>query len=382
MEKKFMFTPNSILQMEVDTSKRVAIMLPKGKTGAIDLQLPVERPYARLLGNWIVECKNQTILLRQNRTAATEDGLSISFEEEHVKIHAKMITDAGARTETFDISGEISITNDTIVSASGTKEAAKETREEEPVKKESFKKEPSKEEPSKKETRKESGTDSGELEALRHELELEKLRSKQLQHVLEARMDDFVKLAREASEKLSEEEEEKLRLCEEMIGEKAKQTAKLEDLDEKRKRMEDELVSREKEIVAKEDELADLEESIQEKKKNLEDIFKKIEELKAQGEVTELDCDKAKDELEEIKTRINLDQETIDLLESSNYRLKRGTVSKTMAEIEKEIEKVEKRIGLFLKIREKFNKTVEEAIFARDGVISEAEEAGGNENGD
>ena len=96
--------------------------------------------------------------------------------------------------------------------------------------------------------------------------------------------------------------------------------------------------------------------------------------------MVELDCDAAKKQAEELKTHIHLDAETVALLEEGD-RLKHGTVSKTLEEMDREIEKAEKRIAFILKFRSKFNQIVEDAIFSGDGTILAGDEAGGITDG-
>ena len=121
-------------------------------------------------------------------------------------------------------------------------------------------------------------------------------------------------------------------------------------------------------------------EGIRSGRDELTGLHKQLSKLNEQREMVELDCDAAKKQAEELKAHIHLDAETVALLEEGD-RLKHGTVSKSLEEMEREIEKTEKRIAFILKFRSKFNQIVEDAIFSGDGTILAGDEAGGITDG-
>ena len=148
----------------------------------------------------------------------------------------------------------------------------------------------------------------------------------------------------------------------------------------------------EADLQKKLDELNELAEKIQKCKNTAEEKEREAEEHKTElvewegiAEAKTLDCGEAERKLEELKARCGDDDTVKALLEEEPFfgSLEKNSISKTMERIQKELEAVEKRLGLILTIREKINVKVQETILlGSDGQISLAEEMGGNVNGD
>lgn len=115
--------------------------------------------------------------------------------------------------------------------------------------------------------------------------------------------------------------------------------------------------------------------NIEELKKKQEELLREREQLNGVEEVLTLDCTEKQEEIRELKQQADLDKETIELLEDDRL-LKKNSVAKTIENIEKELEAVERRIGLIIKIKETIGNKVQNTVLSGDGTISSEEEAG------
>ena len=98
-----------------------------------------------------------------------------------------------------------------------------------------------------------------------------------------------------------------------------------------------------------------------------------IRELYIQKEFLDLDCEAAEEELQELRTQVDLDSDTLALMDDGIV-LKGGTVTATLTEVSKNMKDVEKRIASIIRFRTRFNDVVEEAIFSGDGTVLNSEE--------
>lgn len=91
--------------------------------------------------------------------------------------------------------------------------------------------------------------------------------------------------------------------------------------------------------------------------------------MRSQEEAATLDCGEASRELEELKLRLGMDRNVIELSESR--WLKNDSVRDTLRELEQKISAVENRISLIINARERYNSTVQSAVMRKnDGTIS------------
>ena len=109
------------------------------------------------------------------------------------------------------------------------------------------------------------------------------------------------------------------------------------------------------------------------KQTEAERLREQIVSLDAQREFTELDCESAASRLDAVRTQVNLDKDTLSLIEDDSF-LKHKSISKALDEMEKKIQSVEKRIALIIKFRTKYNNAVESAIFTGNGEVLNTDE--------
>lgn len=85
-------------------------------------------------------------------------------------------------------------------------------------------------------------------------------------------------------------------------------------------------------------------------------------------EVETLDLDQAKADFEEVRARFGANDETLQLMATDEF-LTGNSVSKTLETITKELESVERRIGLIIIYRESFLGSVQQSMANGDGVL-------------
>lgn len=114
---------------------------------------------------------------------------------------------------------------------------------------------------------------------------------------------------------------------------------------------------------------------LDEARKRLQGLCDQISSLNAQKEITDLDCNAAEEELEALRTRLQMDGDIVVLTESR--WLKNNSVAETMKEMKRKMDAVEKRIGFILKARETYGSFVQSAVLRDgDGTITAQEESG------
>lgn len=148
---------------------------------------------------------------------------------------------------------------------------------------------------------------------------------------------------------------------------------------ETKKRDYDALVKQEKEISLKIEKLSlsklEKESNICKLNESFKDLEEELQTLETKREILDLDCANASYEISGIKERLQLDEETASLLED-DIVLKKGTISNSLVELYNEIEVIEKRIALILKLRQRFNHHVTGAILTGNGDLSSELEEG------
>lgn len=352
MEKILSYIPNSVLRFEVNTDERVAIQSSNNLAPVIDLKFPVSEPYARLMGRWIIECRGNVILMRETDSSVRDDCIVLSFQQQEVDVGVRY-RDAGGdeasritKVNRVDIYprevGKIKIQTADPATTSRRPDPASERGQAGP-------------------------SESSQIRQLKEELEREKAESKHLQDLLAARLDDALETMTRDRQALTSENQAKYQ--------------KILSLNEEMQRLRQDSRDVDAEIAETERSLADAQTRAQSGQDQLNSIREQVNELDAQREVSELDCDAARAQLEELRTHVHLDADTAALLEQED-RLKKGMVSRTLEEMDSELEKVEKRIAFILKYRSRFNQAVENAILTGDGTITAGEEAGGIADGD
>ena len=89
--------------------------------------------------------------------------------------------------------------------------------------------------------------------------------------------------------------------------------------------------------------------------------------LRASQEILTLDCEKAREELEEFRLRAEENTVSYDLIAQEGDS---RSVHEMLSEIEKNIQSVEKRLELILRFRETKNRFIEDAILLKDGAVN------------
>lgn len=112
----------------------------------------------------------------------------------------------------------------------------------------------------------------------------------------------------------------------------------------------------------------------------LQSLNEQLAGLRSQEEVVNLDCDRAKEELEVLRVRLQMDGDIVTLTESR--WLKNNSVTDTLEEVEQKLSALEDRIGFILNARELYGTAVQSAVLlSGDGTIS-ADDENGNSNQD
>ncbi len=101
-----------------------------------------------------------------------------------------------------------------------------------------------------------------------------------------------------------------------------------------------------------------------------------LAELGSKAEVMSLDCEKAMTAINEIRAHAKLDKETAELLEDG-VELKKGTVTDTITELEKELDKVDEKIALIIRLKANYNTDLQNTIDTGSGELTNKQETGG-----
>lgn len=92
------------------------------------------------------------------------------------------------------------------------------------------------------------------------------------------------------------------------------------------------------------------------------------ERLEPLEEARTLDCDQANADLEELRARFGADEETSQLMQTDEF-LSGNSVRKTLSKVTKELESIERRIGLIITYRETFMGQVHQAMVNGNGML-------------
>ena len=92
------------------------------------------------------------------------------------------------------------------------------------------------------------------------------------------------------------------------------------------------------------------------------------ERLEPIEEAHSLDCEQASAELEELRLRFGANNGTAELLQKDEF-LSGNSVRKTLAKVTKELESIERRIGLIITYRESFLGEVQQSMVNGDGTL-------------
>ena len=347
MEKVLSYKNGSIICITPQTTQGITIQSGKDSDQALDVKMP-SKTFTTPLGHWVVECVYQHIYLRENAKHPDPDVITLSFQQPEVDVKL----DRGNGLEFFQEVSRIEVYPSEV---NQIKIQMKDDKSEEGP---SDIPQPAPVSP--------TGDQRAEIERLKRELERERATSRSLQGIVTSKMDELIGILDKNSSTLS--------------ADNLFKRQRLETLQQEVDRLQQEAVGTGRQIDEANRKVHAKTRELLSRKEELEALKVRLGDLEEQKEVAELDCEAAQAQLEEIKAHLQLDQETIDLLEDG-YQLKHGSISKTLAEAAKELEKAEKKISFILKLREKFNNAVDDAILCGDGAIPASEEIGENTDG-
>ena len=346
MEKIITYKGGSVIEVMPFCSGRAAIQRKGDLQLVMDFNIAMQ-PAAVLVGHWIIERDSVCLYLRENVRDGNDEVITISFEEPLGDVTLML----GGGSESFHRVSRIEIY------PSGVNQIKVQTADDSPEVQPDI---------PQSTPLPPAGEQQAQIEHLQEELEREQATSRSLQGIVSARMEELLGILNQNSAALS--------------ADNLFKRQRLETLQQEVDRLQQEAEGTGRQIDEANRKVQAKTRELLSRKEELEALKVRLGDLEEQKEVAELDCEAAQAQLEEIKAHLQLDQETIDLLEDG-YQLKHGSISKTLAEAAKELEKAEKKISFILKLREKFNNAVDDAILCGDGAIPASEEIGENTDG-
>ena len=357
------YSPGTMIRFQVDTNQRVAIQSASNLAPVLDLQFPVDEPYARMFGRWVVACVDQKITMIESPSTNEEDKIIISFQQPDVtvqitrRIQTGMVQKRIQQVRQIEVYprkvGKIKVqTGESVPNTGHSVEVPPPEQQHRQVRENNQVRENSREQQN------HQVQQNDELvNRLKAELEQERQTNQQLQKLVNVRLEQALDAAAQQRE------------CLDAAG---RQT--LSEYEASMARNADEITRREQKI-------AQCTQTLEAQRQQLESQQRQLDDLTQQSELVNLDCEQAQRQLEELQAQWNMDQESMTLLEETG-RLKHGSVLRSLQAMQEELDKVEKRIAAIIRYRSRFNQAVEETIFNGDGTILTTEEAGGNADGD
>lgn len=363
------YSPGTMIRFQVDTNQRVAIQSARNLAPVLDLQFPVDEPYARMFGRWVVACVDQKITMIESPSTNEEDKIIISFQQPDVtvqitrRIQTGMVQKRIQQVRQIEVYprkvGKIKVqTGESVPNTGHSVEVPPPEQQHRQVRENNQVRENSREQQNHPIQQNHQVQQNDELvNRLKAELEQERQTNQQLQKLVNVRLEQALDAAAQQRE------------CLDAAG---RQT--LSEYEASMARNADEITRREQKI-------AQCTQTLEAQRQQLESQQRQLDDLTQQSELVNLDCEQAQRQLEELQAQWNMDQESMTLLEESG-RLKHGSVLRSLQAMQEELDKVEKRIAAIIRYRSRFNQAVEETIFNGDGTILTTEEAGGNADGD
>lgn len=348
MEKIITYKGGSVIEvMPFVSGRRVVIQRKDHMQTVMDFKVGM-KPAAVLVEHWIIERDAVCIYLRENVRDGNNEVIMIPFEEPLGDVTLIL----GGSSESFHRVSRIEIYPSGVnqIKVQTADDSGEEGRPDIPQ----------------TQPLPPAGEQQAQIERLQGELEREQATSRSLQGIVSAKMEELLGILNQNSAALS---------ADNLIK---RQT--LETLQQEVDRLQQEAEGTGRQIDEANRKVQSKSRELLSRKEELEALKVRLGDLEEQKEVAELDCEAAQAQLEEIKAHLQLDQETIDLLEDG-YQLKHGSISKTLAGASKELEIAEKKIAFILKLRERFNNSVDDAILCGDGTIPASEEIGENTDG-
>lgn len=314
MKKMIEYNSSAIIKLQLKTSQRIAVQSADNLAPLLDLKFPLQESVARLMGKWIVECSRDTVLLRETDSQVREDSIVVSFQERYIDVELSCESPEGTYMEFLERVSRIEV----LPRKAGL---------------------------------------------IKVEMQPEMVRPEDtilyLQKILDTSFEGMVRTAREHIDCLSDSNRATLELLEELL--KEEETLTLE------------VNTNQAAAEAAQQKNMELKEQIEIQQQEKEAMDAEIQELRIKKEFLDLDCEAATEELEDLRMQLDLDSDTLALMEDG-ITLKGGTVTATLPEIGNDIKDVEKRIASIIRFRTKFNDVVEDAIFSGDGTILSSEE--------
>ena len=342
MEKSINYKKGTPIIVRIITEKKVALQSMKKKFPVINVRFPVDEPFSRLEGSWLIEFIGDSIHLLEVEKNTEDDALVISCEQANTEAEVTCTDAAETRKSIRERFNMIKVFPGTVAEIKITMpdDVDRPTS-------------PSRE-PSTQVAHPGTATVSNsETERLKKENE-----------ALAAALEKQKKLLSEA---LASKENALLREKDELSSEQRRQLESIEKQKEAIRQINKQIESNRAELETLGSRKSALESEIaafDAKKRALEE---QLDALDARRDVRELDCDEAQRTLENLTSRYELDEATVSLMED-DMLLRKKSVSKAFDEVQKMLEAIERRIALIVNFKTKFDGDVGD-IHSGDGYM-------------
>lgn len=347
MEKSINYKKGTPIIVQINTKKKVALQSMKKKFTTINVKLPVDEPFSRLEGRWLIEFIGDSIHLLEVEKNTEDDALVISCEQANVEAEVTCTSAAETRKSTWEHFNMLEVYPGAVAAIKIVQPDAVE----QPAS-------PSRELDAQVVHPGAAAVSNGETERLKKE-----------NAALAAALEKQKQLLSEA---LASREDALLREKDALSGVQRSQLESIEDQKEAIRQLNGQIAGNRAELKKLRSRKSTLESEIvafDEKKRELEE---QLDALNAHRDVLELDCDEAQRTLENLTARYELDEATVSLMEDDTL-LRKKSVSKAFDEVQKMLEAIERRIALIVNFKTKFDGDVGD-IHSGDGYVSVSSE--------
>ena len=348
MEVTFDYKKNTPIIIKINTTKRVALQSMKNKFSPIDTAFPVSKPFARLEGKWLIEFRQDKIYLRETKIASENDGITITCEQPDVQTTLSYYDNGTDQTsKTIRINkleiypGEVS-----KISATQSETQVQTTTDQIDI-------------------NRQLSTLSDENARLNNELSEQKKENNKLSNQVKALQQSLSEHFTTSTKRLLEQEnmlESSIRQQIDEIERLTKDTQALEKKIESNTYNINDLESRK---IKLNEQIA----SFESQNKKMEE---ELSEIEARRDFYELDCDESLKILDDYRTRYEMDEATLGLVED-NVFMKKKSISSAFEDVKKLLEGIEKKIKLVVKFKTEYNRELV-SMHSGNGLIQLANE--------
>lgn len=348
MTKTIKYRSREEADFSFSINKRGAVGL-QDENGATHIWNSAYGPHRLVrVGGWLAECSNGRIFIKNTAALGPGNKLDINFQEGEAVVSLDYRDEEGRpKTERFKktvlitadgkqlfIQQNEAVQSPSQVSESGNADLKKKVTELE---------------------KKNKALEKERAELCR-EVQSVKAENRELQTLVEGRMEEQAARLGQLQKQLSTEGAEKLKEIREAEEAYRRKQEEIQEAERKKEQLQ-------KERNRSEQELAQLQ--------------AELEELRSAKELESLDCEKARREIKELKSQAAYDEETLALISEESF-MKCSSVKTAIEEVKKKLDETEKRVGMIIRVRERINSTIQDAIvLAGDGTIPISAETGG-----